>query len=71
MALDDSTRTAWVTSTDTRNENGTVRMIDMRSRTVTRTVEVGREPHGVAVDAESHTVWVANMDDDSVSVIKP
>lgn len=36
---------------------------------VTGTVTVGKGPKGVAVDPGTHTVYVANRDDDTVSVI--
>ena len=36
---------------------------------VTSTISVGRAPAGVAVDAITHTVYVANIADNSVSVI--
>ena len=36
---------------------------------VTATVPVGRDPMGVAVDPGTHTVYVANLGDNSVSVI--
>src|SRR6516165_3113296 len=36
---------------------------------VTATVPVGRDPMGVAVDPDTHTVYVANLGDNSVSVI--
>jgi YVTN family beta-propeller protein len=37
--------------------------------TVTGTIEVGTGPDGVAVDPASHTTYVTDVDDDSVSVI--
>jgi YVTN family beta-propeller protein len=37
--------------------------------TVTGTIEVGTGPDGVAVDPTSHTTYVTDIDDDSVSVI--
>jgi YVTN family beta-propeller protein len=37
--------------------------------TVTATIEVGTGPDGVAVDPASHTAYVTNVNDDSVSVI--
>jgi YVTN family beta-propeller protein len=37
--------------------------------TVTATIEVGTGPDGVAVDSTSHTAYVTNVDDDTVSVI--
>jgi YVTN family beta-propeller protein len=37
--------------------------------TVTATIEVGTGPDGVAVDPTSHTAYVTNVDDDTLSVI--
>ena len=37
--------------------------------TVTATIEVGTGPDGVAVDPTSHTAYVTNVNDDTVSVI--
>jgi YVTN family beta-propeller protein len=37
--------------------------------TVTGTIEVGTGPDGVATDPTSHTTYVTNIDDDTVSVI--
>jgi YVTN family beta-propeller protein len=39
------------------------------SYTVTATIEVGTGPDGVAVDRTTHTAYVTNIDDDTVSVI--
>src|SRR5580692_4663251 len=39
------------------------------SYAVTATIEVGTGPDGVAVDATTHTAYVTNIDDDTVSVI--
>ncbi len=36
---------------------------------VTRTIPAGNGPHAVAVDRSARTVYVANADDDTVSVI--
>src|ERR1700726_663108 len=36
---------------------------------VTATIEVGTTPGGVAVDPATHTVYVTNINDDTVSVI--
>src|SRR5665647_2969765 len=48
---------------------GTVSVIDTGSGTVTDTITVGRNPHGVAVDGSAHTVYVTNANDGTVSVI--
>jgi YVTN family beta-propeller protein len=39
------------------------------SYAITATIEVGTGPDGVAVDSASHTAYVTNIDDDTVSVI--
>jgi YVTN family beta-propeller protein len=39
------------------------------SYTVTATIEVGTGPDGVAMDPTSHTAYVTNIDDDTVSVV--
>ncbi len=39
--------------------------------TVTATIGVGNLPNGVAVDPKTDTVYVANSDDESVSVLAP
>ena len=44
-------------------------VIDASTRTVTATVPVGKDPDGVAVDPGTHTVYVTNFGDDTVSVI--
>lgn len=44
-------------------------VIDGATRTVTATMPVGRGPRSVAVDPDTHTVYVANMWDSTVSVI--
>jgi YVTN family beta-propeller protein len=44
-------------------------VIDASTRTVTATVPVGTGPWGVAVDPGTHTVYVTNISDNTVSVI--
>ena len=44
-------------------------MIDAATNTVTATIPVGSEPYGVAVDPATHTVYVTNAGDGTVSVI--
>jgi len=46
-----------------------VTVIDGSTRTVTATVAVGKKPGAVAVDPDTHAVYVANSDDNTVSVI--
>ena len=62
--MDPGTHTVYVPTND-----GTVSVIDASTRTVTATVPVGKGPFGVAVDPDTHTVYVANYGDNSVSVI--
>ena len=45
-------------------------MIDASTRTVTATVSVGKSPEGVAVDPDTHTAYVPNLFDSTVSVIE-
>ena len=45
-------------------------VIDGSTRTVTATVPVGKRPRGVAVDPGTHTVYVTNVGDSTVSVIE-
>ena len=47
------------------------RMTVINESTNMVTVTVGRNPYGVAVDASTGTVYVANHDDGSVSMITP
>lgn len=49
--------------------NGSVTVIDTASRQVVRTIPVGVDPVGVAVDATGGLAWVANSGDNSVSVV--
>ena len=44
-------------------------MIDTATNTVTTTIAVGGRPRGVSVSPDSSKVYVANSDDDTVSVI--
>jgi len=54
---------------DTVGDDGTVSVIDEATMTVTRTIPVGFNPDGVAVDPAARTVYVANFLVNSVSVI--
>ena len=65
VALDPPARTAFVPNTD----DGTVSVIDSRSRAVTGSVEVGDGPQTVAADPSTHTAWVVNFTANSVSVL--
>ena len=51
------------------NLAGTVSVIDEATGTVTATVPVGADPSGVAVDPTTHTAYVPNYGDSTVSVI--
>ena len=44
-------------------------VINGATNTVTATIAVGAEPDGVAVDATTNTIYVANNGDNTVSVI--
>lgn len=63
VAVDPGTHAVYVT----HSSDGTVSVIDGRTRKLTATVPIGENPRGVAVDPESHTVYVTN--DNGVSVI--
>ncbi len=74
-AVDPGTHTVYVTSTRAADpagniEHGTVSVIDASTRTVTATVPVGYHPDRVAVDPGTHTVYVTNTLDSTVSVIE-
>jgi DNA-binding beta-propeller fold protein YncE len=47
-----------------------VSVIDSEKRVVTDTVEVGDGPQTVAADPSTHTAWVVNFTDNTISVIK-
>ncbi|WP_081689851.1 hypothetical protein [Leifsonia xyli] len=49
--------------------DNTVSVIDVASQKVTDTLQVGKSPAGVAVAPNGETVYVANQDDNTVSVI--
>ena len=49
--------------------DSTVSVIDVATDTVTATIPVGTEPVGVAADPATHTAYVANYGDNTVSVI--
>jgi DNA-binding beta-propeller fold protein YncE len=45
-------------------------VIDTEKRVVTDTVAVGDGPQTVAADPSTHTAWVINFQDNSISVIE-
>jgi DNA-binding beta-propeller fold protein YncE len=47
-----------------------VSVIDSEKRAVTDTVDVRDGPRTVAADPSTHTAWVVNYKDNSISVIK-
>jgi DNA-binding beta-propeller fold protein YncE len=47
-----------------------VSLIDSEKRAVTDTVEVRDGPQTVAADPSTHTAWVVNFTDNTISVIK-
>jgi len=53
----------------TNEEDKTVSVIDTATNTVTATVNVGKQPYGVAVNPIGTKVYVANIVDSTVSVI--
>ena len=48
---------------------GTVSVIDLTSGALTRTINVGRHPTALALDEAASTLYVANTNDDSISVV--
>jgi YVTN family beta-propeller protein len=48
--------------------DNSVSVIDSRTRSVTQTIPVGKNP--LPVDPDSHTVYVGNFGDKTVSVIE-
>jgi YVTN family beta-propeller protein len=66
VAVDPSTHTVYVTTEKVSGNapatgDNMVSVIDGATRTVTATVPVGSGPRGVAVDPDTHTVYVANF----------
>lgn len=53
------------------NCNSTLTVIDPMTNAVTATVPVGKLPYTVAVDPQTHSVYVANITDGTVNVISP
>jgi YVTN family beta-propeller protein len=64
VAVDPGAGTVYVTSV-----RATVSVIDAATSTVTTTIPVGDGPFAVAVDPSTHTAYVANDSDNTVSVI--
>ena len=50
---------------------GSVAVIDGKTGAVTATVHVGRSPQRMAFDIATGNVYVANMNDNTVSVLGP
>lgn len=70
LALDEDTGRIYVGRTGNLNtEKGLVHEIDPRSRTLLNTWEVGRTPTDIAVLTGKARVYVANFDDDTVSIV--
>src|SRR2546430_3320342 len=53
----------------TNEKSDDVTVIDATTRTVIKTIAVGKRPRGVAVSPDGRRVFVANSNSDSVSVI--
>ena len=53
--------------TNTQDDNVTV--IDVESRKVLSTIDVGSTPEGVSIDQASHRAYVANWGSNNISVI--
>lgn len=49
-------------------DRGSVTIIDTATLE-TREVRVGRQPHGIAITSDSHTAYVSNSDEDTISII--
>jgi YVTN family beta-propeller protein len=48
-----------------------VSVIDATSRKVTETMPVGKTPNGWVADPNTHTAYITNSVDDSMSVVDP
>src|SRR3989449_3681870 len=53
----------------TNEKSDDVTVIDADTRSVVKTIAVGKRPRGVAVSPDGRRVYVANSNSDSVSVI--
>jgi YVTN family beta-propeller protein len=49
--------------------SGTIARVDLKTNQVTRAIEVGLHPSGMALDETAHLLYVANSNSDSVSVV--
>lgn len=65
VITDAQTRLAFVTN----SEDDNVAVIDIASRTWTKTIGTGRFPHGLRLSPNGNEIYVANVKDDSVSII--
>lgn len=54
----------------TNAESNTVSVIDTITNEVTATINVGKEPRGIAVSPDGSTVYVTNFQDDTLSIIQ-
>ncbi len=53
----------------TDSESNTVSVIDLGTREVVKTIATGRYPHGLRLSPDGRELFVANVEDGSVSVI--
>ena len=75
VAVDPGTHTVYVSNqndhfTNGNRDDGTVSVIDASTRTVTATIPAGKTPVEVAVDPGTHTLYVTDVGDSTVSVIE-
>jgi YVTN family beta-propeller protein len=71
VAVDPGTGTVYVTNGSTDGTGGVVSVIDAATNTVTASIGVGYDPGGVTADPVTHTAYVTNYEDGTVSVISP
>ena len=70
LALDPGAGTLYVTGyRPFSSKDSNVYLIDIATRSIAATVGAGRSPASVAVDRNTHTAYVANYDDKTVSII--
>jgi YVTN family beta-propeller protein len=65
MQAPDGAHTVYVTNSG----SASVSVIDSQKRAVSDTVQVRDGPQTVAADPSTHTAWVVNFKDNSISVI--